>query len=84
MTRTKPTEELERLFGSHWSDAIDEMNDQEPMMVTYREPITFLGFSYRHGVMCAYVTTANGERKTIPLSDIELIERDIFPEEDTD
>ena len=78
---TKPTKELERLFGPDWPEVIDELEGNDPMLMTYRQPVEILGFSYRHGEMCAYIAV-EGERKTIPLSDIHAIEHEIFSEED--
>lgn len=76
-----PTTELERLFGERWADVLDELED-EPLTLTYREPVTVAGFSYRHGEMHLYFHTDGGERKTVPLSDILEVEHEIFSEEE--
>jgi hypothetical protein len=69
----KPTQELERLFGPEWPDVIDELNDRTKVKMSFFEEVEVVGFSYRKDTMCLYVGV-NGERKTIPLSDIDAVE----------
>jgi hypothetical protein len=69
----KPTQELERLFGPDWPDVIDELNDRTKVKMSFFEEVEVVGFSYRKDTMCLYVGV-NGERKTIPLSDIDAVE----------
>ena len=75
-----PTEEMERLFGPEWPDVLDKLEEQEPVTLAYRQEATVIGFSYRHDTLCMYLAI-NGERKTIPLSDIDNIEVRNFSEE---
>jgi hypothetical protein len=69
----KPTQELERLFGPDWPDVIDDLNDRTKVKMSFFEEVEVVGFSYRKDTMCLYVGV-NGERKTIPLSDIDAVE----------
>jgi hypothetical protein len=78
---TKPTQELERLFGPKWPEVIDKLEEREPVTITYQQDAEVVGFSYRHDTLCLYFGI-EGERKTLPLSDIISIEHDIFSEEE--
>ena len=69
----KPTQELERLFGPDWPAFIDELNERTKVRMSFTEEVEVVGFSYRHDTLCLYVGV-NGERKTIPLSDIDAID----------
>jgi hypothetical protein len=71
----KPTEELERLFGPNWSDVIDELVEGSLVGLTFTQEAQVLGFSFRHKTLCMYVNI-EGERKTIPLHDIEEVSLD--------
>ena len=69
----KPTDEMERLFGQEWPEVLDQLEEREPVTITYRQEAEVVGFSYRHDTMCLYVSIG-GERKTIPLAEIEAID----------
>jgi hypothetical protein len=75
VTTTKPTEELERLFGPDWPTAIDELTEGSLVGLTFTQEVQILGFSYRHKTLCMYVNL-DGERRTIPLEDIEEVSLD--------
>jgi len=70
-----PTKEMERIFGKDWPTVLDMLEEREPVTITYRQDAEIIGFSYRHDTLCLYVGI-NGERKTIPLTDIEEVEVD--------
>lgn len=68
-----PTQEMERVFGPEWPEVLDELDERKPVTIAYRQEAEIIGFSYRHDQLCLYLGI-NGERKTVPLSDVESIE----------